>query len=514
MTLHKTAFAVFCVLFFLVTAAGFWAARWRRPMAGMQTLEEWGLAGRSFGTWITWFLIGGDLYTAYTVIAVPAALYGTGAIGFFAVPYAVIAYPYMMVVMPRLWAVCRAHGYVTLADFVRGRYGNRWLSVAVAVTGILSLMPYIALQLVGMRVVFSAMGLTGEIPLIVAFVVLAAYTYSSGLRAPAVIAIVKDIMLYVMVAVALIWLPFKLGGYAHIFAAANTALGAGAKPASIFLKPQQFMAYSSLAVGSALALMMYPHTATAVLSAKDGNVVRRNAALLPAYSFLLGLIALLGFVALAAGVVTKDTSASVPLLFMKMFPEWFAGFCLAAIAVGALVPAAIMSIASANLFTRNLLGEFWRGKLDGGLPAKMSDAAESTTAKLVSLAVKFGALAFVLKLETATAIQMQLLGGIWMAQLVPSVVIGAFTRWMNPWALLCGWAAGMSCGTWMAWQLHLKSSVYPLPLVGGVYAAVPALLLNLAISALITLVARALGWGVSAMKDDAAFDATVAGDYL
>ena len=496
MNLHSTALIVFCVLFLLVTAAGFWAARWRRPMAGMQTLEEWGLAGRSFGTLISWFLIGGDLYTSYTVIAVPAVLFGGGAMGFFAVPYAVVAYPYMMVVMPRLWTVCRAKGYVTLADFVRGRYGNRWLAVAIALTGILALMPYIALQLVGLRVVFEAMGLTGELPLIVAFVILAAYTYSSGLRAPAVIAIVKDVMLYIMVIAAIVVIPMKLGGFAHIFQAATAALATHKVPGSIYLKPAQYMGYSTLAVGSALALMMYPHTATAVLSAKDANVVRRNAALLPAYSFVLGLIALLGYMALAAGVVTKDPNAAVPLLFLKMFPEWFAGFCLSAVAIGALVPAAIMSIAAANLFTRNLLGEFRRTKL--------TDLAESNVAKMVSLAVKFGALWFVLKLPTAFAIQLQLLGGIWIAQLVPAVVVGAFTRWMNPWALLAGWAVGMGSGTWMAVSLGLKGSVYPVPHVGAMYAAVPALVLNLAVSGVGTLVLRGVGRGS---------DATVAADY-
>ncbi|MES2390864.1 MAG: sodium:solute symporter [Acidobacteriota bacterium] len=509
MTLHTTALAVFCVFFLFVTVAGFWAARWRRPAAGMHSLEEWGLAGRSFGTWITWFLIGGDLYTAYTVIAVPAILFGTGAMGFFAVPYAVIAYPYMMVVLPRLWKVCHKHNYVTFADFVRGRYCNRSLSVAIAITGILALMPYIALQLVGMRVVFEAMGLgaffesrgrSSEWPLIIAFVILAAYTYSSGLRAPAVIAVVKDVMLYIMVAAAVIILPVKLGGGAHIFATAAQMLAQHKPPASILLKPAQYLGYSTLAIGSALALMLYPHTATAVLSAKSANVVRRNAALLPAYSFLLGLISLLGFVALAAGVTTKDPNASVPLLFLKGFPEWFAGFCLAAVAVGALVPAAIMSIAAANLFTRNLLGELRK--------EKMTPKEESAVAKIVSLAVKFGALAFVLKLPATYAIEMQLLGGIWIAQLFPSVVIGAFTRWMNPWALLAGWAAGMTCGTSMAVSLHLKGSVYPIHMFGGVYpmyAAVPSLALNLAVSAGVTAVLRAMkthqGWDQTAAED-------------
>jgi len=488
-TLHPIALAIFCAAFLLVTVAGFWAVRWRRPAAGMHSLEEWGLAGRNFGTWITWFLIGGDLYTAYTVIAVPAALYGAGAMGFFAVPYAVIAYPYMMVVLPRLWTVCHRHGYITFADFVAGRYGNKWLTVAIALTGILALMPYIALQLVGMRVVIAALGVKGEWPLGVAFVILAAYTYSSGLRAPAVIAIVKDVMLYIMVIAAVVILPWKLGAYARVFQLASAALAARKPAASILLRPQQYLGYSTLAIGSAIALMLYPHTATAVLSAKSANVVRRNAAMLPAYSFMLGMIALLGFIALAAGVATKDPNAAVPLLFLKMFPEWFAGFCLAAIAVGALVPASIMSIAASNLFTRNIYGEFAR--------RRATPRQESEMAKIVSLVVKFGALLFVLRLESSYAIEMQLLGGIWMTQLFPSVVVGVFTRWFNPWALLAGWVAGMSAGTGMAVALHLKASVYPLHLFGGVYAmyaAVPALLLNLAVSAALTVVVRKSGF--------------------
>ncbi len=474
--LHTIALVVFCFFFLLVTLAGFWAARWRRPAKGMASLEEWGLAGRSFGIWVTWFLIGGDLYTAYTVIAVPALLYGSGAKGFFAVPYAVIAYPYMMMVLPRLWKVCHRHGYITFADFVAGRYGNRWLTVAIALTGMMALMPYIALQLVGMRVVIAAMlpgaisdamwhGLpVNEWALVAAFVILAAYTYSSGLRAPAVIAIVKDIMLYVMVLAALVLLPLKLGGYAHVFEVANQALSTHSPAGTIMLKPTQFLGYSTLAIGSAVALMLYPHTATAVLSAQSASVVRRNAAMLPAYSFLLGLIALLGYVALAAGVVTKDTSSAVPLLFLKMFPEWFAGFCLSAIAVGALVPAAIMSIAASNLFTRNLYGAFVRKKM---LPHE-----ESAMAKVVSLLVKFGALVFVLRLPAPYAIEMQLLGGIWIGQMFPAVVCGVFTRWFNPWALLVGWAAGIASGTGMAAALGLKSSVYPVHFAGGVLSDV------------------------------------------
>ena len=166
----------------------------RRRRAGgaaetLEHLDEWGLGGRKFGAWITWFLIGGDLYTAYTFVAVPALLFGAGAIGFFALPYTVILYPLVFLPVLRLWSVSHVHGYVTPADFVRGRYGSSLLALLVAITGIVATMPYIALQLVGIEAVLRTMGLNGtgvagHLPLFIAFVILAVYTYQSGLRAP------------------------------------------------------------------------------------------------------------------------------------------------------------------------------------------------------------------------------------------------------------------------------------------------------------------------------------------
>src|SRR6201996_6058148 len=480
--IQPVALSVFCACFLLVTGAGFWAVRWRRSDLG--SLDEWGLAGRQFGPLVPWFLIGGDLYTAYPVIAVPAALFGAGAVGFFAIPYCIMSYPLMMLVLPPLWRVCHRNGYVTLADYVGGRYGSRPLAVAVAITGILATMPYIALQLVGMREVIAALGINGEWPLIAAFVILAAYTYSSGLRAPALIAIVKDVMLYVMVLAAVIILPLRLGAYGHVFAVASSTLAQHSPPASIILRPAQFMSYSTLALGSAMALMLYPHTITGTLSAGSDRVIRRNSALMPAYNLLLGFIALLGYVAIAAGVHTANTSSAVPLLLTSMFPPWFAGFCLAAIAIGALVPAAIMSIATANLFTRNLYGElvhrsFFSDAMTGG--------QEATLAKLISLGIKLGALAFVLFVRSQFAIELQLLGGVWILQLLPAVVGGLFVRFLHGQALLWGWFAGMAAATIMVGSLGLRTSTYPFHIGGqvyGVYAALPALAVNLLVAGL------------------------------
>ena len=118
MSAHPVTLVVFFALFAGVALLGLLGSRWRA--ADLSQLAEWGLGGRRFGTVITWFLMGGDLYTAYTFIAVPALMFGAGATGFFAIPYATLMYPLLFLFFPRLWSVARRHGYVTAADFVRG----------------------------------------------------------------------------------------------------------------------------------------------------------------------------------------------------------------------------------------------------------------------------------------------------------------------------------------------------------------------------------------------------------
>jgi solute:Na+ symporter, SSS family len=507
------ALIIVVLLFVIVAVMGFMAARWRRTAEseGLHSLDEWGLGGRGFGTWITWFLLGGDLYTAYTFVAVPAAMWATGAVsGFFAVPYTIVLYPIIFIIMSRLWSVSHRHGYVTSADFVGGRYGSRWLSLAVAVTGIVATMPYIALQLVGIKAVLTVLGLGSsenvlltDLPLILAFVVLAAYTYTSGLRAPAMIAVVKDLLIYLAVIVAVIYLPIKFGGWDAIFGAAKTKLDtvneATGKPTGVFIpSAANFSAYWTLALGSALALFMYPHSITGVLASKGRNTIRRNAAILPLYSLMLGFLALLGFVAIKAGTRPIDLDGSVnpqlvvPQLFLDHFPAWFAGVALAAIAIGALVPAAIMSIAAANMFTRNIYRDFLRPDVDPKTEAKVS--------KIVSLVVKVGALIFVIAMDQSAAINMQLLGGIWILQTFPAVVAGLYTRWFDRWALLAGWAVGIAFGTASAYNVinpvthaHFGGSIAPIPGTNfTVYIAVSAFVLNLVVAVVLTLVLRAL----------------------
>ena len=506
------ALTIFVLLFALITWLGFAAANWRK--GDLDLLDEWGLGGRRFGTIVTWFLVGGDLYTAYTFIAVPALAFGAGAVAFFAVPYTIVIYPILFLVFPRFWQVCHKHGYITSGDFVRGRFGNRWLALAITVTGIVATMPYIALQLVGIQVVVGALGISGagiagDLPLIIAFVILAAFTYSSGLRAPASIAIVKDILIYITAFAVIIAIPIEFGGFGKIFAAIPESKLLLATPGAN--TTGAYSAYATLALGSALALFLYPHSLTGILSASSSHAIRRNAAMLPGYSFMLGLLALIGFFAIAtqldkrpefaAGFKEFGNNFAVPALILHSFPSWFVGLAFAAIAIGALVPAAIMSIAAANLYTRNIHREF--------INKNPTDRQEAQMAKWVSLIVKLGALVFIIFVPTKFAIYLQLLGGIWIIQTLPAIMLGVYTRWFNDWALLIGWAAGIGIGTIMAVATNL-SPTYPLALAGFTfpgYIALYTVILNVVVATVLTPILN----GMSTARPPG--DRTLATDY-
>ncbi|HEY0403185.1 MAG TPA: sodium:solute symporter [Blastococcus sp.] len=501
------------VLFLMVTVLGFAASRWRRA-EDLMHLDEWGLGGRSFGSWITWFLLGGDLYTAYTFVAVPALMFGAGAAGFFAVPYTIIIYPLVFLVVIRLWSVSHVRGFVTPADFVRSRFDSPTLALLVAITGIVATMPYIALQLVGIEAILKAMGVEGDLPLIVAFVILAIYTYNSGLRAPALIAVVKDTLIYLTIIVAVIVIPSKLGGWDAIFGAAEKKFSTGA---GVILPATGQLGYATLALGSALALFLYPHSITGVLAASNRDTLKRNMSALPIYSLALGLIALLGYMAIAAGTkpIGTDGNTIVPVLFQQMFPSWFAGIGFAAIGIGALVPAAIMSIAAANLFTRNIYKEYLR--------KDATSQQEAKVAKIASLVVKLGAVLAILGLNPQFSIDLQLIGGVIILQTMPSVALGLYTRWLHRGGLIAGWVAGMAAGLLMVYDIpklnpdgtvarqHFGGSSFALSKLGfdtrsAVYAGLLALLVNLVVALVVTAILRA-------MKVDDGVDGTAVSDY-
>jgi Na+/proline symporter len=252
-------------------------------------------------------------------------------------------------------------------------------------------MPYIALQLIGIETVFHALGIKGELPLVAAFLILALNTYSAGLRAPALIAIVKGTLIYIVVLAAISLVPYKLGGYGAVFEAAGAAFKAKGS-GGLLLSPAQYAPYVSLALGSALALFMYPHAMTGILASASANTIRKNAMLLPAYSVALALIALMGLMGHAAGLKLSNKNDVVPLLFKILFPGWFAGFAFVAIAIGALRTRRDHEHRHDQSFHPQFLESLYQ--------SRRQRVGAGRVAKMTSLAVVAGALLFILFLPT------------------------------------------------------------------------------------------------------------------
>ena len=497
--LDFVSIVVFVILFIFFVFLGFYGSKWRK--GDLTKLKEWGMAGSRLGTTLGWFLLGADIYTAYTFIAVPSSLFAKGSVFFYAAPYVIITYAFAMWAMPKFWRIANKHGYLTMADFVREIFNSRLLAVSIAIVGIVAELPYIALQIVGMQAVLIALlhGIGAEqtiieLSLIVSFIILAAFTWTSGLRGATLGALLKDALILVSV-VAVVVAVATLGDFhtAYVNASATTI--------HYFQLPSSlYNAYWSLFVFSALALYLYPHVVNASLAQKDPASVRKTASLLPLYSVGLGLLAMFGFMIYgvpAALSYVHSFPASVqgtqvvPGLILTLLPSWLAGAALLGIFIGGLVPAAIMAIAAANLFTRNIARE---------IKPNMSSKEETKIAQIFAVVFKFLALGFVFIIPATYAIQLQLFGGILILQVMPSFIFGMITKKLNRRALFLGLVGGVASGIYIM-EAANNFAQWTTTLVGTGLGPVFIGMIALAINIVIVLVGTAIANGLKITND-------------
>lgn len=478
----------FVSLFVLFIVLGFYGKYWRR--GDLNHVHEWSLAGRRLGTALVFFLIGADLYTAYTFVAIPSGVFAKGSLFFFAIPYVGLTFGVALVTMPRLWSLSREKGYITAADFVKDRFSSKILSILIAMTGIISLLPYIALQIVGMQSVLTVM-LSGtanantveEISLLIAFVILAAFTYTSGLRGATLTAVFKDILIWITVIALIVVVPLSIGGGGGGFA---TAFKNVKEQTYITLSESLVPGYMTLVLGSALALYLYPHAINGILSSESAQKLRTSTALLPLYGVGLAIMALMGILVYALPPVMDFLSdfpessrgiLVVPSLILYTMPGWFSGIALLGIFVGGLVPAAIMAMSQASLLTRNIIKE---------IKPNMPASSEIRITKISSTAFKFVALGFVFIVPATYAISLQLLGGILIVQILPAVFFGLYVKSsLRKEPLIAGLLVGIFSGIYMVEYTNnfgaLTSSLFHTTF-GSLYVAVIALVFNLIIS--------------------------------
>lgn len=489
---------IFLILFVAFVFLGFYGSRWRK--GNLKSLSEWGIAGRRLGPYLSWFLIGADVFTAYTFVAVPSLAYASGSIAFYAVPYVAIVFAIAMLTMPRLWQVSKNKGYITASDFVKDRFNSRFLSVIIALTAVVAILPYIALQIVGMQSVLTVMlygtanaSVVSEIALIISFIILAAFTFTSGLRGVTLGSVFKDILIFLTVIVIIVAVLVSYGGFTKAFANIANIKGSEAALPYSTLPAAGVSAFFSLFLGSALALYLYPHIINGSLAANNKKTLRKSLSVLPIYSIGLAFLALFGIAIYAipgALQIVKSTGnglLTVPAIIVTILPGWLAGICLLGVFIGGMVPAALMAIAAANLLSRNVVKEF---------KPKMSSANETRLAKWLSAAIKFVALAFVFIAPLTYAIQLQLLGGIIILQLLPAIFLGLYMKKLDWKPLTLGWAAGLISGIGMVLVANSFGALATSDIktgIGLLYIGLIALGINIVVSVLGSYIIEIIG---------------------
>ena len=271
--------------------------------------------------------------------------------------------------------------------------------------------------------------------------------------------------------------PISIGGFGHAFCQV--------KANYVTLSSSLVPAYATLILGSALALYLYPHAINGVLSSENAQKLRKSTALLPLYGVGLAVLALMGILVFAVpdamAFLNRFPESSrgilvVPSLILYTKPGWFSGIALLGIYVGGLVPAAIMAMAQANLLTRNIIKE---------LKPNISAGSEIRITKISSTAFKFIALGFVFVVPATYAISLQLLGGVLIAQILPSVLFGLYLRSLRKIPLIIGLIFGIGSGIYMVEEANgfgaLTVSLFGTPF-GPIYIAVMSLAINLSIA--------------------------------
>lgn len=476
----------------LITA---WAialsAAWRGHAQELINPTGWALANRGLAGVRLWAVLGATIFTAYTYLALPGRAFLSGGSAYYAVAYMAMVTPLGFLILPRFREFAAEHGFVTAADFVRARNSSHVLALTVALTSLLAAVPYLTLQVVSLRTLLDAMGLppgsaAGRCAILAMFTVHAATTHRGGLRVPISVAMLKAALILVTIVTACAMVAVKLGPLGHVFELAQHALAD--RDGDILIAPMTPTAYATLALGSALALLVYPHVVTLAYASRNSDSLRKSVVFLPVWTLVLGCFALLGVI--AAGLIPASRGGgalAVPLLIRHLAPGPAAGMMFGAITVGSLLPAAVLCVAVAMQFARNVYSEY--------VNPTATPKHEVQVARFTALVLRVAALICAFLLRPQDAVNLHLLGGVWMVQVFPAVAIGLFTAWFHPRALLAGWGVGLASGTWLSVTGGF-SPIATLPWGRDglqVYTAVLALLLNLGTAALLTVVLKLMG---------------------
>ena len=401
-------------------------------------LENWTVGGRRFGSLIIWLLMAGEIYTTFTFLGASGWAYSKGAPTYYIMIYGTLAYTLSFFILPELWKLGKRHGLHTQPDFFIRIYGSRFLGVLVAVVGILSIIPYLQLQLAGLGMIVEVSS-NGAIPsrlaIILSFVLTCIFVYTSGIRGSAWVSVIKDVMMIVAIGVVGLGVPrIYFGGIGKMFRALiaqkpDHLVFPGAAPT------MDTLWVMSTVLLTGMGFYMWPHVFGSAFSAKSDKIIKRNAIIMPFYQIPILLVFMVGFSAFLALPGLKNGDLAFLELVHKTYPSWFLGFIGAAGAVTAMAPASILVLFASTLLAKNVY--------QAGFNPSASEATVMRLSRAMVFVITTTALVFALFLPNAL-VNLLLIGYDGVSQFFPGVVLGLFWKRVSRRGVICGLLTGLA----------------------------------------------------------------------
>jgi len=472
--MHDSAIAL-SVIFGIVlisSAVGMYAGT-RHKM----NLEQWTVAGRGFGAVLVWLLMAGEVYTTFSFLGASGWAYSRGGPTLYIMAYLTLAYVVSFYFLPQIWEIGKKFGMQTQSDFFRQRYGSKNLAAFVSLIGVVFIIPYLQLQLTGLGIIVEVSsfgGISRVTAMLVAFALVAAFVFASGVRAVAWISVIKDFLMLFAAFFIGIGLPYMyFGGIGKMF----TAL-VNAKPTHLMLPGTTTVMghswYISTVLLTSLGFYMWPHLFSAAFTAKSDNTLRRNAVIMPLYTITMPLIFFVGFTAILVVPGLAKGDLALLTIVRQSYPAWFLGIIGAAGALTAMVPAAILILAAATLFAKN----FYREMIS---PA-MTDDQVAKLARALVIVITLIALYFAIYSST-TLVNLLLLGYAGVTQFLPGVVFGLYWGRVTKAGVFTGLVTGIAL---VAYLVLSKQDPFM-----GFNAGFIALCVNFVLAVIVSLMTRA-----------------------
>jgi len=430
------------------------------------------VSGRGLGLILLYFLMAGEIYSAYAFLGTPGWAYSYGMPIMYALGYMVLAYAFGYFFAEYVWKAGKNLGCVTNADYFQVRYNSKGLAVLVALIGIIFNVPYIQLQLQGLAYI-AHVGSLERIPInvgmIVGMVVMMIYVYTSGLRGISWTNFLQALLMFIVAWAILLAIPFKqFGGIGNMF---NTL--AQIKPGHIVLHPPMGIPwYVSSLVLCGLGFFMYPQLFAAIYGAKDLKTLKRNYVLLPVYSIFLVPVILAGFTVAALGLELSTPDEAVLKAVEVSYPTWVLGIVGAAGFAAAASTASSLLLAIAGLLSKNIYTI---------IKPKASDKELVIVSRASVIIV--GLIALLLGLFAGgRLVSLLLLAYSGMTQLWPGAFIGIFWKRMNKYATGTGIIAGLITITY----LGLIKGTNPL----GIHFGLWGVIINVIVAVIVALLTK------------------------